>query len=168
MLVTSFGYKFRHIWSYMVILLIWEKTAKMFITDFWVWLFMSHIWEVLRKNHERGIWEVWNFMCWAISLCREKNQIITVFLRGPQISAKYLFKLSRQKIFAVSVRSYIQLVLKISFTMWISHPSCNLLELKLILLYILFLLCSTSPQVYIKSETGQRTISKYLVWNNWN
>ena len=72
-LVTSFGYKFRHIWSYMVILLIWEKTAKMFITDFWVWLFMSHIWEVLRKNHERGIWEVWNFMCWAISLCRERN-----------------------------------------------------------------------------------------------
>ena len=26
--------------------------------------------------------------------------------------------------------------------------------------------CSTSPQIYIKSETEQRTISKYSVWNN--
>ena len=33
-----------------------------------------------------------------------------------QISAKYFFKLYRQKIFAVSFKSYIQLVLKISFT----------------------------------------------------
>ena len=33
-----------------------------------------------------------------------------------QISAKYFFKLYRQKIFAVSFQSYIQLVLKISFT----------------------------------------------------
>ena len=33
-----------------------------------------------------------------------------------QISAKYFFKLYRQKIFAVSFKSYIQLVLNISFT----------------------------------------------------
>ena len=33
-----------------------------------------------------------------------------------QISAKYFFKLYRHKIFAVSFKSYIQLVLNISFT----------------------------------------------------
>ena len=33
-----------------------------------------------------------------------------------QISAKYFFKLYHQKIFAVSFKSYIQLVLKILFT----------------------------------------------------
>ena len=27
-------------------------------------------------------------------------------------------------------------------------------------------LCSTGPQIYIKSETVQRTISKYFLWNN--
>ena len=28
--------------------------------------------------------------------------------------------------------------------------------------------CSTRSQIYIKSETGQRIISKYFVWNNVN
>ena len=42
-----------------------------------------------------------------------------------QISAKYLFKLYRQKIFAVSFKSYIQLVLNISFT---SFPQSALIE----------------------------------------
>ena len=42
-----------------------------------------------------------------------------------QISAKYFFKLYRQKIFAVSFQSYIQLVLKISFT---SFPQPALIE----------------------------------------
>ena len=36
-----------------------------------------------------------------------------------QISAKYFFKLYRQKIFAVSFKSYIQLVLKVSFTSYL-------------------------------------------------
>ena len=51
-----------------------------------------------------------------------------------QIFAKYFFKLYHQKIFAVSFKSYIQLVLKIH-----SYPSSILLELKLILLQILLL-----------------------------
>jgi len=46
-----------------------------------------------------------------------------------QISAKYFFKLYHQKIFEVSFKRYIQLVLKFH-----SYPSCKLLELKLILL----------------------------------
>ena len=28
-------------------------------------------------------------------------------------------------------------------------------------------LCSTRPKIYIKSETGQGTISKYFDWDNW-
>jgi len=39
-----------------------------------------------------------------------------------QISAKYFFKLYRQKIFAASFKSNIQLVLKISFTSF-QHPA---------------------------------------------
>ena len=42
-----------------------------------------------------------------------------------QISAKYFFKLYRQEIFAASFESYIQLVLKISFT---SFPQPALIE----------------------------------------
>ena len=37
--------------------------------------------------------------------------------------------------------------------------------------YCKFFFCcwlySTSPQIYIKSETGQRTTSNYFVWNNY-
>ena len=90
-----------------------------FMIDFWVWSYMSNIWEVTRKKHEGGFWEVWNFVCLPISPCREKKQNIAFFSEAPfmgQISAKYFFKLYRQKIFAVSFKSYIQLVLNISFT----------------------------------------------------
>ena len=45
-----------------------------------------------------------------------------------QISAKYFFKLYRQKIFAVSLKSYVQLVPPFH-----SHPSSSLIELQLIL-----------------------------------
>ena len=43
-----------------------------------------------------------------------------------QISAKYFFKLYCQKIFAVSFKSYIQLVIKISFTSFHTVPDWKL------------------------------------------
>ena len=52
-----------------------------------------------------------------------------------QILAKYFFKLYCQKIFAVSFKSYVQLV-----PLFYSHPFHSLLELQLILVKILLLL----------------------------
>ena len=83
-----------------------------------------------------------------------------------QISAKYFFKLYHQKIFAVSFKSYIQLVLKISFIpflqpAWIETDSIVNSSSAVGCVQLV-------PKVQIKSETGQRTISKYFVWNNWD
>ena len=91
----------------------------MFIINIWVRSFTSNIWEVIYKKHEGGVCEVLNFVCWPISSCREKKWKIAILTEPPfmgQISAKYLFKLYCQKIFAVNSKSYIQLVLKVSFT----------------------------------------------------
>ena len=67
-----------------------------------------------------------------------------------QILAKYFFKLYCQKIFAVSFKSYVQLV-----PLFYSHPFHSLLELQLILVKILLLLrwVSTRTQISNKSET---------------
>ena len=92
----------------------WCKTAK----SLWLIFGFDHICQIFEnlfaKKHEGGFREVWNFVSWPIS--DEKK--CSFSLRPPswgQISPKYLFWLYRQKIFAVSFKSYIQLVLKISF-----------------------------------------------------
>ena len=52
------------------------------------------------KKHERGVCEVWNFVCWPISSRRAKNLKITFFSEAPfmgQISAKYFLRLIVRK-----------------------------------------------------------------------
>ena len=71
------------------------QNCQNFMIDIWVWSFTSNIWEVICKKHEGGFWEVWNFVCLPISLCREKKQKIAFFSEAPfrgQISTRYLFK----------------------------------------------------------------------------
>ena len=144
------------------------QNCCMFKIDIWVWSFTSNIWEVFCKKHEGGVRPVWNFVCWPIRSCREKKWKTTFWSEAPfmgQISAKYFFELYCPKIFGVSFESYIQLVLKIWFTSFL-QPAWN--ETDSIVNPSSAVGCVQLVPTYIKSETGQRRISKYYVWNNWD
>ena len=89
-----------------------------FMIDFWVWLYMSNILDVICKKHEGGVKS--EILCVGQIARAEKKGRKIAFLPDAsfmgQISTKYFFKLYHKKIFAVSFKSYIQLVPKISFT----------------------------------------------------
>ena len=49
--------------------------AKLPKVDYWFWFlwYMSNICEVICKKHEGGVWQIWNFVCWPISLCQKEK-----------------------------------------------------------------------------------------------
>ena len=95
-----------------------------------------------------------------------------LFSPGPATLWKWNLKFTNiHKIFAKYFNTYnqflglhIQLVPKKIHILPAAYLNCNWLCCKLPISSWPY---STSPQKYIKSETGQKTIPKYSVWNNY-
>ena len=101
-----------------------------------------------------------------------KNIPKLLFYLWPETLWKLNLKFTNiHKIFVKYLNTYnqflglhIQLVPKKIHILPAAYLNCNWLCCKLPISSWPY---STSPQKYIKSETGQKTIPKYSVWNNW-
>ena len=147
--------------------------------------------EKLYKNWRKNIAitnmsKMWHLLAKNMLLVSEKRKILYTCKspRAEKITPKYLFsqgpatlwkwnvKLTNiHKIFAKYFNTYnqflglhIQLVPKKIHMLPAAYLNCNWLCCKLPISSWPY---STSPQKYIKSETGQKTIPKYSVWNNY-
>ena len=113
---------------------------------------------------------MWNFVCNHIFSCSKRNLKITFFSRAPfnvQIFQKYFTNIFICQIIIKYLElvftDHIQLVPQFFHILPAACCDCNWFYCKS---FFCIWPCSTSPQIYIKSETEQRTISKYSVWNN--
>ena len=120
--------------------------------------------------------------CWcqiSVKFCTPTNYLKlkktpknNFFIRGQQHCENGIPKFTNiHKIFAKYFNTYnqflglhIQLVPKKIHIFPAAYLNCNWLCCKLPISSWPY---STSPQKYIKSETGQKTIPKYSVWNNY-
>ena len=51
----------------------WCQTAKSLWLILGLIIYTKYLRSYLQKKHEGGVWQVWKFVCWPISSCREKK-----------------------------------------------------------------------------------------------